>query len=96
MEKKFKGLVAINDVLDDRYQKLCDRYDSLKLSHNRKKRELEKILEFVNNELGLVSEKSDYDAIVVFIGVLRLMKKRIESALWSDGRERSYSCRKKK
>lgn len=93
MERRFKGLVAINDVLDDRYQKLSDKYHDLELSHNRKKKCLFEILQYVKMEIGLAF--SSNSVVYVPIPVFQLMKERIENALFCDGRERQASKKKK-
>lgn len=85
MERRFKGLVAINDVLDDRYQKLSDRYHDLELSHNRKKKCLFEILQYVKLEISMAF--SSNSVVYVPIPVFQLMEKRIEDALFSDGRD---------
>lgn len=92
MERRFKGLVAINDVLDDRYQKLSDRYHSLELSHNRKKEALKKLSR-------IFSTFTDFCYVVEFETNGRAwneIRKIVSDALWSDGRERQVPVKKKK
>lgn len=93
MEKKFKGLVAIQDVLDDRYQKLSDKYHNLELSHNRKKKTLQLCLKFCE-----VVEHTHWDfyfgelCYPVLVDLIHSMHRSIESALFCDGRERERKC----
>lgn len=83
MDKRFKGLVAISDVLDDRYQKLSDKYHELELSHNRKKVALERLLKiFAHFSNSCVSVTFDMDGKAWNEMVLI-----VSHALFCDGRK---------
>lgn len=86
MMKKFRGLCAINDVLDDRYKKLSDKYDALSLSHNRKKQLLKNIMQqLLDRKAGDdILRNKDGEAIVM-VRIDPLIHD-IENALYSDGR----------
>lgn len=94
MERRFKGLVAISDVLDDRYQKLSDRFENLKLSHNRKR----KCLEWIRKEFTPPHELNpDYSwTLTIRQSEIEVLLKNIDDALWSDGRMRKKCTRQKK
>lgn len=76
MDKNVKAMLKISDVIDNRYQKLCDRYHNLELSHNRKKKALFKILAIVT---GLHDN----------LGLDDIIRETCEAALFCDGRERN-------
>lgn len=94
--KILKCLRNVNRFIDDDYQKLCDRYHSLELSHNRKKRALKQIRDFLYNlpvAGGLfipIYELADFD--------LQRLLHLCDDALFCDGRQNcpSFVQRKKK
>lgn len=69
-------LAEINRNIDDEYQKLSDKLDNLRLSHNRKVRALKKIRDYCSQ---CKVPPFDYQWII----------KVCDSALFCDGRERS-------
>lgn len=83
MDKNVKAMLKINDTLDDRYQKLCDKYHDLELSHNRKKKALLKIKDSLEWEQRKCCEGGmDWCFFNCLIDIC-------DSALFCDGRERS-------
>lgn len=82
MDKRFKGLVAISDVLDDRYQKLSDKYHELELSHNRKKNALHRIMSYVERENPGFRNFSSTDDFFIIHSICK-------DALFCDGREKT-------
>lgn len=94
MEKKFKGLVAIQDVLDDRYQKLSDKYLNLKLSHNRKKKALFEIRRVLYNLVQTYEYCGSLFMPCYAISDLEVQQclMKIDDALFSDGRIMERKC----
>ena len=81
MDKRFKGLVVISDVLDDRYQKLSDKYHELELSHNRKKKVLSRLLSVFREE-----KRKSLGLPYIWIEHVDFIIRQCESALFCDGR----------
>lgn len=54
MDKNMKALLGINKAIDSDYKKLSDNFHALLLSHNRKKKALEKCLH-IAQYIGIVS-----------------------------------------
>lgn len=87
MDKNVKAMMKISDVLDDRYEKLCDRYHELELSHNRKKKALLAIRSLFVNALDGIEFRSF--ACSLSQGSINRIVETIDNALFCDGRERS-------
>lgn len=87
MDKNVKAMLKISDVIDDRYQKLCDKYYELELSHNRKKKALLAIRSlFVTDLCGIESRSF---ACSLGPGTINRIVETIDNTLFCDGRERS-------
>lgn len=85
--KIIKSLRNLNRFIDDDYQKLCDCYHNLELSHNRKKKALiglrDCFIECLNsgvNNVEIVSVKLSRNDV-------RSLIKVCDDALFCDGRQ---------
>lgn len=83
MNKMSKALRDLNRFIDADYKKLYDRFRDLELSHNRKRRALQKIREFF---LDCESEVLCTGTAHASLGDIKMAIKVCDDALFCDGR----------
>lgn len=88
-KETIKAFCKIDQAIDKSFEKLSDRFLDLTLSHNRKKKALERILDKVS------WEKRKHTELSLDWCFYSCLEKICNDALWSDGRERMKPFKKK-